>query len=68
MNLKIKKPTLKDIIDIKSVLKPYVEEGIILNRDDDEIATNIRSYQLVYEGKKPVGVGALHIYSPFLGE
>ncbi|MEO1923889.1 MAG: N-acetyltransferase, partial [Nautiliaceae bacterium] len=42
--------------------------GIILNRDDDEIATNIRSYQLVYEGKKPVGVGALHIYSPFLGE
>ncbi|WP_456470901.1 N-acetyltransferase [Caminibacter sp.] len=68
MNLKIKKPTLKNIIDIKSVLKPYVEEGIILNRDDDEIATNIRSYQLIYDGKKPVGVGALHIYSPFLGE
>ena len=68
MNLKIKKPTLKNILDIKSVLKPYVEEGIILNRDDDEIATNIRSYQLIYDGKKPVGVGALHIFSPFLGE
>ncbi len=68
MNLKIKKPTLNNIIDIKSVIKPYVEEGIILNRDDDEIATNIRSYQIVYDGKKPVGVGALHIFSPFLGE
>jgi len=66
--IKIVKPTLKNIIDIKSVLMPYVEEGIILNRDDDEIATNIRSYQILYDDKKPIGVGALHIYSPFLGE
>jgi amino-acid N-acetyltransferase len=66
--MKIIKPTLDNIIDIKQVLKPYVDEGIILNRDEDEIATNIRSYQLVMDGKKPVAVGALHIYSPFLGE
>jgi len=64
----IKKPTLREIIDIQSVLEPYVKEGIILRRDDDEIATNIRSYVLVYSDKKPVGVGALHIFSPFLGE
>ncbi len=49
-------------------MKPYIDEGIILYRDDDEIATNIRSYVLVYENKIPVGVGALHIFSPFLGE
>ncbi len=66
--LKIKKPTLSEIIDIKTVLEPYVKEGIILYRDDDEIATNIRSYQVIYDKKKPVAVGALHIYSPFLGE
>ena len=66
--MKIKKPTLNNILDIKAVLKPYVEEGIILNRDDDEIASNIRSYQIVYEDKKPIAVGALHIFSPFLGE
>ena len=66
--MKIIKPTLRDIIDIKEVLKPYVDEGIILDRDEDEIATNIRSYQLVYENKIPIGVGALHIFSPFLGE
>ncbi len=66
--MKIVKPTLNNIIDIQSVLKPYVDEGIILYRDDDEIATNIRSYVLAYKNNTPIGVGALHIFSPFLGE
>jgi len=66
--MKIIKPTLKNIIDIQRIVKPYVDEGIILNRDEDEIATNIRSYMLLYDNNVPVGVGALHIYSPFLGE
>jgi len=66
--MRIIKPNLTQIIDIQSVLKPYVDEGIILNRDEDEIASNIRSYVMVYKDKKPIGVGALHIYSPFLGE
>ncbi|WP_457560844.1 N-acetyltransferase [Caminibacter sp.] len=66
--MKIIKPNLTQIIDIQSVLKPFVDEGIILNRDEDEIAANIRSYVVAYDSKIPVGVGALHIYSPFLGE
>ncbi|WP_457564742.1 N-acetyltransferase [Caminibacter sp.] len=66
--MKIIKPNLTQIIDIQSVLKPFVDEGIILNRDKDEIAANIRSYVVAYDSKIPVGVGALHIYSPFLGE
>ncbi len=66
--MKIIKPVLKNIIDIEEVVKPFVDEGIILNRDEDEIATNIRSYQIVYKKNVPVGVGALHIFSPFLGE
>jgi len=66
--MKIIKPTLKNIIDIQRLIKPYVDEGIILNRDEDEIATNIRSYKIIYDGDIPVGVGALHIFSPFLGE
>ena len=66
--MKIITPTLKNIIDIQRIVKPFVDEGIILNRDEDEIATNIRSYKLIYDNNLPVGVGALHIYSPFLGE
>ena len=65
--MKIVKPTLNNIIDIQTILKPYVDEGIILNRDEDEIASNIRSYILAFD-EIPIGVGALHIYSPFLGE
>jgi len=66
--MKIKKPTLRNISEIQTVLAPYEKEGIILKRDEDEIATNIRSYVLVYKNTTPVGVGALHLFSPFLGE
>ena len=66
--MKIIKPTLNQIIDIQTVLKPYVDEGIILYRDEDEISTNIRSYVIAYDKDIPIGVGALHIFSPFLGE
>ncbi len=66
--MKIVNPTLENIIDIQSILKPYVDEGIILYRDEDEIATNIRSYKMIYDENIPVGIGALHIYSHFLGE
>jgi len=66
--MKVIKPTLSNIIDIQRLLKPYVDEGIILNRDEDEIAANIRSYKMIYNNDIPVGVGALHIFSPFLGE
>ena len=66
--MKIIKPNLNNIIDIQTILKPYVDEGIILYRDEDEIATNIRFYVLAYENDVPIGVGALHIFSPFLAE
>jgi len=66
--MKIIKPTLKHISQIQKVLEPYVIEGVILKRDDDEVATNIRSYILAFKNEEPIGVGALHIFSPFLGE
>jgi amino-acid N-acetyltransferase len=66
--IKLIKPNLKNIPDIQNIVEEYVKEGIILKRDDDEVAANIRSYVVAYDNKKPVGVGALHIFSPFLGE
>ena len=67
-NFSIKKPTLRDILDIQSILEPYVKEGIILRRDDDEVASNIRSYTIIYDESKPIATAALHIFSPFLAE
>ena len=64
----IKKPTLKDIPAIQNILKPFIEDNIILQRDNDEIASNIRSYISIYKDNILVGIGALHIYSQTLAE
>jgi len=62
------KPTLKDIHLIQKLLKSFIEDGIILKRDDDEIATNIRSYVAIKEKNSIIALGALHIYSINLAE
>jgi len=45
-----------------------IKEGVILNRSEDEVATNIRSYVLAKEGEKLVGYTALHIHSRRVAE
>ena len=64
----ILKPTLQDIPSIQILLKPFIENGIILKRDNDEVASNIRSYIIYKEDNKILAVGALHIYSVEVGE
>lgn len=66
--ISFKKPTLQDIEMMQSLVAPQIENGIILARSDDEIATNIRSYTLAMDGEKLIGFCALHIHSPNLAE
>ena len=66
--MKIINPTLKDIPKIQSLLEPFVLEGIVLKRDNDEVATNIRSYIAIQKNNQLIAIGALHIYSTELGE
>lgn len=63
-----KKPTLHDIPSMQALVAPQIENGVILARSDDEIATNIRSYTLAMDGEKLIGFCALHIHSPNLAE
>lgn len=63
-----KKPTLRDIPAMQRLVAPEVESGVILQRTNDEIATNIRSYFLAEDGERLVGFVALHIHSPKLAE
>ncbi len=60
--------TLKDIKDMQNLVEPEVQSGVILARNDDEIATNIRSYILAKFDEKLVGFGALHFHTDKLGE
>ena len=44
MSIVIRKARLSDIAHMQTLVREEVENGIILPRSDDEIATNIRSY------------------------
>lgn len=66
--IELKKAKLADIEAMQMLVKKEVENGIILPRNSDEIATNIRSYTLAFLDSELVGYSALHIFSKDLGE
>jgi len=68
MKIEFKKATLLDITQMQELISPEVLSGVILARDDDEIATNIRSYTLVIKEKELIGFCALHIHTKNLAE
>lgn len=66
--IQLSKAKLSDIPVMQALVTKEVQDGIILKRSDDEIATNIRSYVLAKDDEKLVGYTALHIHSPRLAE
>jgi amino-acid N-acetyltransferase len=62
------KANLLDIASMQNLVKKYIEDGIILDRSDDEVATNIRSYILAKSKDEIIGYLALHIHSLRLAE
>ncbi|MFT7004435.1 MAG: amino-acid N-acetyltransferase [Sulfurimonas sp.] len=63
-----RKAKLSDIQSMQKLVLPEIESGIILNRSNDEVATNIRSYTLCYEDNDLIGFCALHIHTEDLAE
>ena len=68
MILEYRKATLLDIPAMQLLVEPEVESGVILKRDNDEVATNIRSYQLATHEGNLVGFCALHVHTTTLAE
>ena len=66
--IEFKKAKLDDIDAMQKLIADDVESGVILNRSDDEIATNIRSYILAKDRGRLVGYLALHIHSKEIAE
>ncbi len=62
------KAKLSDISAMQSLVVSEVKDGIILERNEDEVSTNIRSYVLAKENEQIVGYAALHIHSLRLAE
>jgi len=53
---------------MQDLVQSYVDDGTILERSADEIATNIRSYTLAFENEELIGFSALHIHTVKLAE
>ena len=68
MKIRYVKAGLGDISKMQELVFPEVESGVILARNDDEIATNIRSYTLAYKDDFLVAFCALHIHTSSLAE
>lgn len=68
MKIDYVKARLCDIENMRELVRPEIESGVILDRSEDEIATNIRSYTLAYLNSELVGFTALHIHTAYLAE
>ncbi len=68
MKIEFIKAKLSHIHQMRELILPEIESGIILDRSEDEIATNIRSYILAYSGDEMLGFVALHIHTSYLAE
>jgi amino-acid N-acetyltransferase len=66
--IELVKAKLSDIPAMQELVKKEVKEGVILDRSEDEVATNIRSYVLAKEDDRLVGYAALHLHSKRLAE
>jgi len=53
---------------MQTLVQPFVDDGTILERLPDEIATNIRSYTLAFDDEQLIGFSALHIHTTKLAE
>ena len=68
MQIEYRKAKLSDVVSMRTLIEPEVQSGVILDRSEDEVATNIRSYTLAFVDGELVGFCALHIHTSYLGE
>ena len=67
-NLTVRKAAMRDIAPMLEVINDYAKKGIMLPRTEFEMSENMRDFSVVYAGDELLGCGALHFYSPTMGE
>lgn len=67
-DLTVRKATMRDIAPMLGVINDYAARGIMLPRTEFEMSENMRDFSVVYSGNELLGCGALHFYSPTMGE
>ncbi len=67
-SLVARKAVMSDIAPVIELINAYAAKGIMLPRTEFELSENIRDFSVIYSGRTLVGCGALHFYSPTVGE
>ena len=64
----VRKAGMRDIPPILDLINGYAAKGIMLPRTEFEMSEAIRDFTVVRAGGELLGCGALHFYSPTVGE
>lgn len=66
--LSVRKAAMRDIHPLLDLINDYAAKGIMLPRTEFELSENMRDFSVIYSDKRLIGCGALHFYSPTMGE
>jgi amino-acid N-acetyltransferase len=66
--IEVRKASMQDIPALLELINGYAGKGIMLPRTEFEMSENMRDFMVAYAGHQLVGCGALHFYSPTMGE
>ena len=66
--LTVRKAAMRDIPPILDLINGYAAKGVMLPRTEFEMSEAIRDFTVVRLGGDLLGCGALHFYSPTIGE
>jgi len=67
-NIEVRKASMQDIPNLLDLINGYAAKGIMLPRTEFELSENMRDFMVAYDGNRLAGCGALHFYSPQVGE
>jgi amino-acid N-acetyltransferase len=59
---------MSDVPHLLRLINAYAGEGIMLPRTEFEMAENLRDFTVVAADGRLAGCGALHFYTPAMGE
>ncbi len=64
----VRKATMQDIPALLELINGYAARGIMLSRTEFEMSENMRDFMVACDGHQLAGCGAMHFYSPTMGE
>lgn len=67
-DLTVRKAGMGDIRPILDLINGYAAKGIMLPRTEFEVSEDIRDFSVILSGGHLLGCGALHFYTPVIGE